>query len=252
MSARPRKGRQVAFSREDGLAVSPDPDTVTGLRFTISAQNGGEALIDFTALRPRRLALARGRALRHLAAPGGPLGARSTVKAFAVTIPKFFAYLADAGEPVAGVETLRARHVDGFEGWLEARGLTRIHLFTVLVKIVGVLRQVAIDSPGEVSSDLRDRLRYISAKPFQRSRPRDAYSPFVARQLRDAARDDVTAVLRRLQQVSAIGSRSGSVWNGSRRPCCYRGTWPPPNRSARIQEPVFRAGAARIADASAR
>ena len=204
MSGRPRKGRQVAFSREDGNAVSPDPDPVIGLRFTISVQNGGEALIDFTALRPRRLALAVGRALRHLAAPGGPLGARSTVKAYAVTIPKFFAYLADAGEPVAGVETLRARHVDGFEGWLEAGGLTRIHLFTVLVKIVGVLRQVAIDSPGEVSSDLRDRLRYISAKPFQRSRPRDAFSPFVARQLRDAARDDVTAVLRRLQQARPL------------------------------------------------
>lgn len=204
MSGRPRKGRQVAFSREDGNAVSPDPDPVIGLRFTISVQNGGEALIDFTALRPRRLALAMGRALRHLAAPGGPLGARSTVKAYAVTIPKFFAYLANAGRPVAGIETLRARHVDGFEGWLEAGGLTRIHLFTVLVKIVGVLRQVAIDSPGEVSSDLRHRLRYISAKPFQRSRPRDAYSPFVARQLRDAARDDVTAVLRRLQQARSL------------------------------------------------
>ena len=119
------------------LSIPSDPDSITGLRFTIDVQNGGEALIDFTALRPRRLALAMGRALRHLAAPGGPLGARSTVMAYAVAIPKFFAYLADAGEPVAGVETLRARHVDGFEGWLEAAGLTRVHLFTVLAKIVG-------------------------------------------------------------------------------------------------------------------
>jgi hypothetical protein len=204
MSTRPRKGRQVTFSREDGNAVLPDPDTVTGLRFTIAAQNGGEALVDFTALRPRRLALAVGRALRHLAAPAGPLGARSTVKAYAVTIPRFFTYLAYAGEPVAGVETLRARHIDGFERWLEAIGLTRISLFTVLVKIVGVLRQVSLDSPDEIASDLRDRLRYVSAKPFQRSRPRDAYSPFVARQLRDAARDDVTAVLRRLQQARSL------------------------------------------------
>jgi hypothetical protein len=126
MSARPRKGRQVTFSREDGNAVLPDPDTVTGLRFTIAAQNGGEALVDFTALRPRRLALAVGRALRHLAAPAGPLGARSTVKAYAVAIPRFFTYLAEAGEAVAGVETLRARHLDGFECWLEAGGLTRV------------------------------------------------------------------------------------------------------------------------------
>ena len=77
MSARPRKGRQVVFSREDGLSISSDPDTITGLRFTIDVQNGGEALLDFTALRPRRLALALGRALRHLAAPGWSARARS-------------------------------------------------------------------------------------------------------------------------------------------------------------------------------
>ena len=165
----PAKGVRSLSAAKTATPFCQIPITVTGLRFTIAAQNGGEALVDFTALRPRRLALAVGRALRHLAAPAGPLGARSTVKAYAVAIPKFFAYLADAGEAVAGVETLRARHIDGFEGWLEAGGLTRVHLFTVLVKIVGVLRQVAIEAPDEVSPDLRDRLRYISAKPFQRS-----------------------------------------------------------------------------------
>jgi len=200
MSGRPRKGHRVAFSHDAGVTVPDDADPITGLRFMIVAQNGGDTLIDYTALWPRRLALAVAYALRHLAASGGPLGARSTVKAYAVTLPKFFAYLAEAGEPVAGIETVRARHVDGFEAWLEAAGLTRIHLFTVLVKVVGVLRQIAIDSPDEVSSDLRDRLRYVSAKPFQRSRPRDAYSPFVARQLRDAARGDVAAITRRLQE----------------------------------------------------
>ena len=82
MSSRPRKGHRVAFGRDDGLAIPSDPDPITGLRFTIVAQNGGEALIDFTALRPRRLALAAARALRHLAAPGGPLGARMTVMAY--------------------------------------------------------------------------------------------------------------------------------------------------------------------------
>lgn len=199
MNGRPRKGHRVAFGRDDGVAIPVDPDPITGLRFTIAVQNGGEAVIDFTALRPRRLALAAARALRHLAAPGGPLGARMTVMAYAATLPKFFACLSESHDPVDGINTLRARHVDGFEAWLEARGLTRIHLYTLLAKVVGVLRQIAIDSPDEVSSDLRDRLRYVSAKPFQRSRPRDAYSPYVARQLRDAARDDIAAAIRRLQ-----------------------------------------------------
>lgn len=90
------------------------------------------------------------------------------------------------GEPIAGVGALQGRHVDGFEAWLAERGLTRIHLYTLLVKVVAVLRQIAVDSPNEISPDLRDRPRYVSAKPFQRSRPRDAYSPYVARQLRTA------------------------------------------------------------------
>jgi hypothetical protein len=200
VSGRPRKGRRVAFSRDDGITIPSDADPITGLRFTIAVQNGGETLIDFTALRPRRLALTAARALRHLAAPGGPLGARSTVRAYAATLPQFFSYLGASGEPIADIGGLQARHVDGFEAWLAERGFTRIHLYTLLVKVVAVLRQIAVDSPHEVSSDLRDRLRYVSAKPFQRSRPRDAYSPYVARQLRDAARDDVAAVIQRLQR----------------------------------------------------
>jgi hypothetical protein len=199
MTGRPRKGHRVIFQRDDGAVVPDDSDPVAGLRFTIAAQNGGEALIDFTGLKPRRLALAFASALRHLAAPGGSLGARSIVKAYAVSMPRFFTYLLEAGEPVTGPEDLRGRHVDGFEAWLEADGLSRIHLFTVLVKLVAVLRQIAADEPSLISPDLHDRLRYASAKPFQRSRPRDAYSPFVARQLRDAARADVVAVIRRLR-----------------------------------------------------
>jgi len=61
------------FRPEEGVAIPDDVDPITGLRFTIIAQSGGEALIDYTRLKPRRLALAFARALRHLAAPGGPL-----------------------------------------------------------------------------------------------------------------------------------------------------------------------------------
>ena len=143
------------------------------------------------------------------------------------------------------------RHVDGFEGWLEAGGLIAHHLFTVLVKIVGVLRQVAIDSPDvRISSDLRDRLRYISAKPFQRSRPRDAYSPFVARQFRDAARMMSTASSAVCSRVPSM-ARSGHL-QGHGRPSrrlssnmAASGTISP-----RTGTLYFVTGAARIADAS--
>lgn len=196
---RPRKGQPVAFVADDGLDPGDASDSVTGLRFTIIPQHGAAALVDYTGLRPRRLALAFTRALRRLAAPGGPLGVRSTVKAYAVTMPRFFAYLNTTGENIDGAEHLRPHHIDGFEAWLGAEGLSPTHLFTALVKVVGVLRQIVADPLEMVSADLRDRLRYVSAKPYQRSRPRDALSPHTARQLRDAARADVVAITGRLR-----------------------------------------------------
>jgi hypothetical protein len=200
---RPRRGRRVSFHADDGAAPIEPADAVTGLRFTITVQNSGDALIDYTQLKPRRLALVVARALRQLGASGGPLTVRSTVKAYAVTLPRFFAYLAQTRDRIGGPEDLRAHHVDGFEAWLEAEGLSRTHLFTVLVKVVATLRRIAAEPNVHISADLRDRLRYISAKPFQRARPRDAYSPFVARRLRDAARADVERLFRRFGQQSA-------------------------------------------------
>lgn len=201
---RPHRGRRVSFHPDDGAAPIEAANSVAGLRFIITAQNGGDALVDYTALQPRRLALAAARALRHLGAPGGPLTVRSTIKAYAVTLPRFFAYLEQTRERIVGLEDLRARHVDGFEAWLEAEGLSRTHLFTVLVKVVAILRRIAVEPDVRISTDLRERLRYISAKPFQRARPRDAYSPFVARRLRDAARADVERLFRRFAQRSAV------------------------------------------------
>lgn len=201
---RSRRGRRVSFRADDGAAPIEPADSVIGLRFTITAQNGGDALIDYTRLKPRRLALAVARALRQLGASGGPLTVRSTVKAYAVTLPRFFSYLAQTRDRIGGPEDLRAHHLDGFEAWLEAEGLSRTHLFTVLVKVIATLRRIAAEPDVRISTDLRDRLRYISARPFQRARPRDAYSPFVARQLRDAARADAERLFRRFGQQIAI------------------------------------------------
>ena len=48
------------------------------------------------------------------------------------------------------------------------------------------------------------RLRYTSARPLGRSTPRDAYSGYVAKQLRDAARVDAQAITRRLKSPNPI------------------------------------------------
>ena len=199
MTAAPRKGRRVSFAAQ-AASLEVDPwSQVSTLRFTIDPPHGGEVLVDFSGLRPRGLALAFARGLFMVVAPRGPVTVRSSIKTYAIQLPRFFDYLAETGDRIEGPADLRASHIDGFEAWLEARGKSRRHAPTFVAKVVAVLRRFASDQPGLIDAALRERLRYVSSQPYVRSRPRDAYSPFIARQLRDAARADLVAIEARLR-----------------------------------------------------
>lgn len=198
MSDRPRRGHVARFGREDGVLEEPAPSSITGLRFCVNARSGGTAELDFTDLRPRALAIEMAQALRRLSEVGGPLGARSTILAYARTVRIFFRYMLIEAPTVSSSGQIVAQHIDGFEAWLEAEGKGGVHAFTLLSKMVVIFREIDANDPNRVSDDLRGRLRYTSARPFERPKPRDAYSPYVGKQLRDAARADVTAILQRL------------------------------------------------------
>jgi hypothetical protein len=73
-----------------------------------------------------------------------------------------------------------------------------IHRHITVGKIINTLRAIEADRPDRIAPELHERLRYTLATSAGRSTPRDAYSPFVARALRDAARADVEAMFRRL------------------------------------------------------
>ncbi len=197
---RPRRGQRVSFTGEAGKAPAQRADTVTGLRFTVDTAHGGPALIDLVALRPRRLALAFGSALRDIA----PSMVRTTVVQHVNGLKRFFQFLNEAAPKIEGPEHLRVEHIDGFESWLEALGVTTIHRHTILAKAIIALRTVDASRPGIIGEKLRQRLRYTSARPVGRSTPRDAYSGYVAKQLRDAARADIQAVTRRLKSPPPI------------------------------------------------
>jgi hypothetical protein len=196
---RPRKGHFVAFARMDETSTQRS-DAVTGLRFTVEAAHGGSALIDLVDLKPRRLALAFAPALRELA----PTVARSTVVQHVNGLKRFARYLNEADPKFSGVEQLRPEHIDGFEQWLEAQGATTIHRHTILAKAVIALRTIDANQHDLLDDKLRQRLRYTSAAPLGRSTPRDAYSGFVAKQLRDAARADIQVITRRLKLPAPI------------------------------------------------
>jgi hypothetical protein len=197
---RPRKGQHVSFTRTVGRAPAPRADAVTGLRFTVDTAHGGPALIDIVALRPRRLALAFGSALRELA----PTMVRSTVIQHVNGLKRFFQFLNETAATVDGPERLRANHIDGFESWLEARGVRSVQRRAILAKAVIALRTIDASRPGQLDEKLRQRLRYTSARPSSRSTPRDAYSGYVAKQLRDAARADIRTSAHRLKSPSPI------------------------------------------------
>jgi hypothetical protein len=206
MTDRPRKGHPVAFRPENGVPPRSSSDSILGLRFTIEAAYGGRVLVDLVDLQPRRLAIGFAGALRRAAEPGGSIGAASVVKQHVQGYRRFFTYLRACASAVEGSEDLRAEHLDGFDADLEASGLTPIHRHTIIAKAINALRGIDTDSPGTLDEVLRRRVAYTSSQSVGRSRPRDAYSPFVARQLRDAARADVARIIRRLQDGPVIES----------------------------------------------
>jgi len=196
MSGRPHKGRPVSFTPI--TPSRPQPDPVLGLKFTIEARHGGTVLVDMTGLAPRPLAIVFAGGLRRSAALGGPIGAASVVKQYVQGYRRFFAWLGDEATKVAGISDLRAAHIDGFASALERRGMGAIHRHITVGKVINTLRMIEADQPDRIAPDLHERLRYTLATSAGRSTPRDAYSPFVARALRDAARTDVEAMFRRL------------------------------------------------------
>jgi hypothetical protein len=195
MTGRPRKGQSVAFADNKPAHARPDP--VLGLKFTIEAQHGGSVSVDMTALGPRALAIAFAGALRRSSVLGGSIGAASVIKQYVQIYRHFFRWVVEEAPEVAGANDLRAAHIDGFAAALERGGMGRIHRHITVGKIVNTLRAIDADRPDLIAADLHERLCYTLAVSAGRSIPRDAYSPFVARVLRDAARADVEAMFRR-------------------------------------------------------
>ncbi len=197
MRRRPRKGTPVRFEPADGAVPPHASDPVLGLRFSIDARYGGTVEVDLVGERPRAIAVAFAGALRRQSELGGSLGARSTIKVHLNGYLRFFAYLRQHSTAKTPAD-LRVDDLDGYEHFLEAGGMTPIHRHTVLAKPILALRSIDADQPGLLDEGVRHRLSYTSAQSAGRSRPRDAYSPFVARQLRDAARGDIARIFRRI------------------------------------------------------
>lgn len=194
MSGRP--GHRVTFaSRPLSRGKS---DAVTGLRFTIEASYGGTVLVDLADCHARPLAIDFAKALRRQTEMGGSLGSANVIRIYVRSYRRFLTWLARTHADVIRCPDLRAHHIDDYAMALEREETPALQRHSLVSKIINTLRAIEADTPTALSSDLRSRLRYILAISVGTSTPRDAYSAFVARTLRETARADVEAIFRRL------------------------------------------------------
>ncbi len=196
-----RKGRPVSFAPDAGA----DPEAassadVLGLRFEIIPRTGKPLLLDYRDLQPRPMAIAFAGTIRELSALGGPLRARATIQTYKNEGRLFFRFLQAELPKISHPEQLLADHIDQFEDWLSRIGKTRVHLQTILSKTILILRAISDGEETNFDPGLIDRLRYVSDQRFVRPQPRDAYSPAVAKRMREAAMEDIYAMIRRVDE----------------------------------------------------
>ena len=131
-TSRPHNGHPRQFDPEpDSPSLAPNKDA--NLTFTIEAIYGGKRSFDFDDLKPTSLAWVFAEALQRASANSGTIGATSTVMQYEKAIRKFFAYLAAGGDGTVHPHDLRARHIDGFEQWLQSLGKSPLHRHQILL-----------------------------------------------------------------------------------------------------------------------
>lgn len=198
MKDRPRRGTRATFDGMDGLMADEGRDNVIGLRFFIEARLGGTTSIDFTKEQPRQVAIKLAGALRRRAESPKGLGSVLTISRHMQHYRRFLEYLRKEHPKVDRISKLTGDMLTGFEQYLNDRAVPPVSRQMIIGSCVVGLREVAQDDPDSIRECLRDRITYASSYPFIQSKPRDAYSPNVARQLRKAARADIVTIFRRI------------------------------------------------------
>ncbi|MES0178998.1 hypothetical protein NKJ86_10415 [Mesorhizobium sp. M0025] len=161
--------------------------------------------VDLTMLAGRK-ALARtlAGALWRACQVGGPAGSTPTASAYVYALKMFWRYLDSRARRVARLSDIDAACIDGFDGWMEESGLHPNHRLHRMSKVLNLLRLADAAEPGHLPPDASRRLMYTSNRPGVRARPRDAYGDDVAGALRNAARADLTTIMRRFAEADRI------------------------------------------------
>ncbi|MER8524114.1 hypothetical protein NKH56_33230 [Mesorhizobium sp. M1076] len=199
-----RPGRRALFPE-----ALPDPEgeaaaAIASLRFTVILADRSMT-IDLTTLSGRKaLAGTLAGALWRACQVGGPAGSVSTAYAYVTALKMFWRYLDSDSPRVARLADVSAACMDRFDAWMEESGLHPNHRLHRMSKVLNLLRLADAAEPGHLPADASRRLMYTSDRPVVRAQPRDAYGDDVAGALRNAARADLTTIMRRFAETDRI------------------------------------------------
>ena len=201
--SQPRPGRRASFP--DHL---PDPGPAAAIAIAARCFEvylaGRTATMDLTRL-PDRASLARSftQALWQACQVGGPAGTVRTAMSLAEAVHRFWRYLDATGSSVQALAEMDVTTIEGFDAWMDERGLHPNNRLHQMGNVVSLLRLADAGEPGCLSEEASRRLLYVSTRPGVPPRPRDAYSDNVRAALKAAARADVAAIVQRFRPVLA-------------------------------------------------
>lgn len=143
--------------------------------------------------------------LRGLLAFSSRISSLRTVDSYLVAFRNFSRYLSSERIQLSTMETLEAHHLDGFELWLRRRyAPASQEPFVQTTRVVLTLREFGRRQAGELSVATLQRLERTALGPTGHTNRLDAYSAFVAGQLRKGSRRDVDDAVKRLDEGKAL------------------------------------------------
>lgn len=190
--------RRVVFDEAEDEATSFVP-TMAGLRFTAQFSGGRKQSVDLTDYPISGIAAVAATILWEETQPGGAIRSPGVLDQITQSLSRLAEFLAihRRGQTIRTVRDLVPADVDAFEDYLRRRYGATSNMPWIRLQALRQFLDLCL-SRGHAGEAIRPRLAFVSKGGKRKSTPRDAYSPFVAQQLREGAKKDIMEAIERI------------------------------------------------------
>lgn len=189
----------------DTVVDSPSPRPgVAGLRFLATFSGGRKTTVNLTDHALPGIAAAAATILWEETQPGGALRSPGSVVQITESLSRLGDFLAEyeRGSAIASVADLLPEDIDRFEDYLRRRYGAETRMPWIRLQALRQFLEMALRH-GYTGDHIRPRLAFVSRGGKGKQKPRDAYSPFIASQMREGAKKDIEATIERMTVTGA-------------------------------------------------